>query len=94
MLYSSSRDVTYFFSHWNYLLIVIWRLNIPIISGMWTHREKKVAEAAAINTVCKTRRLAGGFFVSELRQSASQNLAKALPWQGFVRLTGAIPNTF
>ena len=31
----------------------------------FTHRENQSAEAAAINTVCKSRRLAGGFFVSE-----------------------------
>ena len=29
------------------------------------HRENQSAEAAAINTVCKPRRPAGGFFVSE-----------------------------
>ena len=40
------------------------------------HRENQVVEAAALNTVCKTRMPAGGFFVSELRQSASQNLSK------------------
>ena len=31
----------------------------------WHHRENQSAEAAAINTVCKPRRPAGGFFVSE-----------------------------
>ena len=29
------------------------------------HRENESAEPAAINTVCKPRRLAGGFFISE-----------------------------
>ena len=29
------------------------------------HRENQSAEAAAINTVCKPRRPAGGFFISE-----------------------------
>ena len=40
------------------------------------HRENQSAEAAAINTVCKTRRWLWNYFVSELRQSASQNLSE------------------
>ena len=31
----------------------------------WNHRENQSAEAATINTVCKPRRPAGSFFVSE-----------------------------
>ena len=40
------------------------------------HRENLSAEAAAINTVCKPRWRLWNYFVSELRQSASQNLSK------------------
>ena len=65
------------------------------------HRENQVVEAAALNTVCKTQMPAGGFFVSELRQSASQNLSKRMElsrqqrsfWKGFVRLIGANSET-
>ena len=35
------------------------------MQGCCAHRENQSAEAAAINTVCKPRRPAGGFFVSE-----------------------------
>ena len=34
------------------------------------HRENQYVEQAAINTIGKPMRSAGGFFVSELRQSA------------------------
>ena len=40
------------------------------------HRENQSAEAATINTVCKPRRPVGGFFVWNLRQSASQNFSE------------------
>ena len=40
------------------------------------HRENQSAEAAAINTVCKPRRRLWNYFISELRQSASQNLSE------------------
>ena len=64
------------------------------------HRENQSAEAAAINTVCKPRRPARGFFVFGICATAPH---KTFPkrtlqsWQlhpfckGFVRLTGAIP---
>ena len=38
---------------------------VTLCAGSLDHRENQSAEAATINTVCKPRRLAGGFFVSE-----------------------------
>ena len=60
-----------------------------------THRENQYVEEAAINTIGKRMRSAGGFFVSELRQSApktSHSFVFLARW-GFVKLTGAIPKT-
>ena len=48
--------------------------SLPSMS--YVHRENQSAEAAAINTVSKPRRWLWNYFISELCQSASQNLSK------------------
>ena len=50
---------------------------IGFICGL-DHRKKSVAELSAINTDCKTRNTAGGFFVSE----SPQNLSKTNRFAG------------
>ena len=71
-----------------------------IIYRLWfvrAHRENQYVEQAAKNTIGKPMRLAGRFFVSELRQSAHKTshsfvfLARQVNIGGFVKLTGAIP---
>ena len=48
--------------------------SLPSMS--YVHRENQSAEAAAINTVSKPRRRLWNYFISELCQSASQNLSE------------------
>ena len=58
-----------------------------------THRENQYVKQAAINTIGKPMRLAGGFFVSELRHSGHKTSHSFvfLARRCFVKLTGAIP---
>ena len=64
-----------------------------------THRENQSAEAADINTICKPRRPAGGFFCFGICANQHHKTFRKRTllswqlhpfWKGFVRLTGAI----